>query len=346
MKNCTATVSLSIFIFASIILSRYSVYSQTATQKNRIFAGVLNFSSQRANVSLLDLATDGMNQEDFFNNSTIIPYYKYTISNHTWTNDTSFYAIIYKDRLFYFNTNKTYPVTLDFNKASFKINDSLSTKNNWKAGYLFNTGNGLLSPGNPFFYNNEDNKISYNRTSYNDFHDLINHVFGSTEKYKILVDQDEKRKKITITEAKEVVLLNYKMFENKYGKDTSLVISKFIGQINSSLGGKLGEWQNKLLSKVIKAKLSGINNLMDAMPDRVKKQMLATQGARSGSNKKSLGFFIYGQSIFPEVASILTRDQLASYLDYLDIYYPLQYDLNGVTKGRIDYAPIFLKNHS
>ena len=341
MNNCTAKFNISILFFGVMLLMGFKAFCQTPIQKKRIFKGVLNFTNQRENVSLIDFGVNGTTWEDFLKNSNILPYYKYIISTNTWVNDTSCYAVVYKDHLFYYNSKNIYPVSLDFNKASFEIGNDLLTKGRWKVGFLFKTESSPLSSGNPFFYDNKSHLIRYNRKTFNDFTMLIHHVFGSTDKYKALNDLDEKRQKITVAKAKEAVFLDYKMYENKFGQDTGLVISKFIEQINSSLQGKLGVQQKELLLKIITAKFSLFNNLMATLPDGINKQNL-----RSAKTNKSTDFFIYGEYVYAEVSSILTRTQLISYLDYLDTYYPIRYDRNGAIRGRFDYAPIILNNNS
>lgn len=286
--------------------------AQTNNQKERAY---FHFESQsKTTTSPTFVKPKLVDKETYIKNAKFYPIYQifYSIKNNTqeWKIDPNKFLVIYNDDISYFinvsiiyNQNKQYDKIFGENKFLNRLIELYKTSSDFKIGYLteefyppFNTNPNLLIV--------ENSQLTDKEHTHNDLKSTILAHYSSLENYQEKKEKEINRKKLSSKEITQAIKSYFRPFEYYCSKDTALVFNKFIEHINIGTKG-LSKKQKKQIRKEVTNKFLNVKPILDS------------------NVKRTIGdFSIYNVDFSSFFKEVLSKEQLANYNEYMDIYFP------------------------
>lgn len=324
-------------------------FSQTEEQKQMMYEEINQDSGGKSKIT--SKIEPIANKEVLFANANVFPVYHFELNEYDKPfivqNKESF-LIVYKGRVYVFFNDRRY--MLFENRTEVKeINSLINSKKDFCLVYFTNyTQEGevfnILITDKTFSYIIEKDKKYSSAQSY------IESKFGSLEKYKENDRIEKKRVMLTLKDIKTASRVNYKWYENRCPKDTTLIVRKFIDQIRIATLG-LTKKQEDLILRRIKDKFDPSEyvynryyraydqnfSLKSSIIERQKKSR--SSDCTESPFKNSYDIYLYKINFMQDLLEILTYKQFQDYKDYMDLFYPLVYDDdNLLTNERYTYG--------
>lgn len=297
--------------FFTFILLSCLIYAQTDQQKDRAYK---NFESKCRSTTLKGLPKpQWVDKETYLKEAKFYPVYfidyNPQINKQDWNIDPDKFLVVYKDNLSsyidlgiseYSNVSNLYGQ----NKFANRLLELYKTSSNdFKIGYLtdlYYPSTGTL----PNLLLSENNKFTDKEHLHQSINEVISSHYSSIAKYEAEKKSDNLRKNLSADEIIKGIKAYFRSYEYYCPKDTSLVLNKFIENLEIGTGG-LTKKQKVLL-------LDGLNSEIG------KKSAITTQ-----NTQKDLGdFSVYNVNYSDLANKILKPQQIKNYEQYMDIHFP------------------------
>lgn len=297
--------------FFTFILLSCLIYAQTDQQKDRAYK---NFESKCNSTILKGLSKpQWVDKETYLAEAKFYPVYFIDYNSQTnkqdWKIDPDKFLVVYKDNLSsyidlgiseYSNVSNMYGQ----NKFANRLLELYKTPFiDFKIGYLtdlYYPSIGTL----PNLLLSESNKFIDKEHLHQSINDVISSHYSSITQYEAEKQSNNLRRNLSADKIIQGIKAYFRSYEYYCPKDTSLVLSKFIENLEIGTGG-ITEKQKTLI--------------LDKLNSEIRKKA----AIKSQNTQMDLGdFSIYNVNYYVIANKILKPQQISNYGQYMDIHFP------------------------